>query len=123
FFVHWLHIVMMLCSVTYVLNLDLNRSTAQLLNDSTSSSCSRMKLSMDRFQPLLVDMGIHLRGRDIRVPEHFLDDSQIGPVAEQMRRETVPEQVRIDICLESRLAGNSFNDLPDSHCAQFGPAF
>jgi hypothetical protein len=40
-----------------------------------------MKSVMHRLETLLIDMGINLRGRDIRVPKHFLDDPQIGTVA------------------------------------------
>jgi hypothetical protein len=40
-----------------------------------------MELSMDRFQALLIDMGVNLRGRNIGVTEHFLDNAQIGAVA------------------------------------------
>jgi hypothetical protein len=74
-----------------------------------------MKLVMYCFQALLVDMGINLRRRDVGVPEHFLDDSQIGAVPEQMSRETMPEQVRIDIRLESGTPRNRLDDLPDAH--------
>jgi hypothetical protein len=41
---------------------------------------SWMKLSMHGFQPLLVDVRINLGRRNVRVPEHFLDDPQIGAV-------------------------------------------
>ena len=40
-----------------------------------------MKLVMHRLQSLLVDVRVNLRGRDIGVPEHFLDDAQVGAVA------------------------------------------
>ena len=51
---------------------------------------SRVKLPMDGFQPLLVDVRVNLGRRNIGVAEHFLDDPQVGAVAEQMRRKTVP---------------------------------
>src|SRR5438552_8801257 len=44
--------------------------------------CARMKLSMHGFQSLLIDMGINLRCRNVRVTEHFLNDAQIGAIAE-----------------------------------------
>jgi hypothetical protein len=40
-----------------------------------------MKLPMHSFQPLLIDMRVNLRGRNICVAEHFLDDAQVGAVA------------------------------------------
>ena len=73
-----------------------------------------VKLSMDGFQPLLIDMGIYLRCRNIRVPEHFLDDAQVGAVSEQMRGETVPEKMRINILFQSRVSCMFFHDLPDT---------
>jgi len=42
----------------------------------------RMELSMDGFEALLIDMGVNLGRRDIGVAKHFLDDAQIGAVAE-----------------------------------------
>ena len=40
-----------------------------------------MKLVVHRLQSLLIDVGVNLRGRDIGMPKHFLDDAQIGAVA------------------------------------------
>ena len=73
-----------------------------------------VKLSMDGFQPLLIDMGIYLRCRNIRVPEHFLDDAQVGAVSEQMRGETVPEKMRVNIFLQSGVPSMFFYNLPDT---------
>ncbi len=56
-----------------------------------------VKLSMYGFQPLLIDVCIHLRCRDIRVSEHFLDYAQVGAISEQVGRETVPEKMWINI--------------------------
>ena len=58
-----------------------------------------MELSMYRFEPLLIDVGVNLRCGDIGVAEHVLDDAQIGAVTEQMRGKAVPEQVRINVFL------------------------
>ena len=54
---------------------------------------------MNRFESLLVDVGVNLGRGNIGVAEHFLDDAQVGAVAEQMRGETVPEQMRINVLL------------------------
>jgi hypothetical protein len=40
-----------------------------------------MKLSMDRFEPLLIDVRVDLGSGDVRVAEHFLNNAQIGAVA------------------------------------------
>jgi len=40
-----------------------------------------MKLSMHRFQSLLIDMRVNLRGRNIGMSEHFLNDPQVRTVA------------------------------------------
>jgi hypothetical protein len=73
-----------------------------------------MKLSMDGFQPLLIDVRVNLRRGNICVPEHFLDDAQVGAVSEQMRREAVTEKMRINIFLQSGVPGMFFHNLPDT---------
>ena len=73
-----------------------------------------VKLSMDGFQPLLIDMGIYLRCRNIRVPEHFLDDAEVGAISEQVGRETVSEKMWINIFFQSGVPGMFFHDLPDT---------
>ena len=73
-----------------------------------------MKLSMHGFQPLLIDMCIDLRCRDVRVAEHFLDDAQIRAIPEKMSRETVPEKVGINVFFQSGAARVFFYDLPDT---------
>ena len=71
-----------------------------------------MKLSVHGFEPLLIDMRVNLRRRNIRMAEHFLDNAQVGAVAKEMRRETVPEKMGIDIFLESGVARMLFYNLP-----------
>jgi len=46
------------------------------------------------FEPLLIDVRVDLRRRDVCVSEHFLNDAQVAAVVEQMRGKTVPECVR-----------------------------
>lgn len=71
---------------------------------------------MHSFKPLLINVRIDLRGGNIGVAQHFLDDPQIGAVPEQMRRETVPEKVWINIFLQSGPGRVFFYDLPDARC-------
>jgi len=73
-----------------------------------------MKLPMDSFKPLLIDMRIDLRRRNISVAQHFLDDPQIGAVPEKMRREAMPEKVRVNILLQAGAPRVFFHDLPDT---------
>ena len=73
-----------------------------------------MELTMHSLQPLLIDVGIHLGGRNIRMAQHFLDDAQIRAVAEQMCCEAVPQQVRIHILFQARSLRVLLNDLPES---------
>jgi hypothetical protein len=77
---------------------------------------------MDGFQSLLIDVCIDLGRRDIRVSEHFLNDAQVGPIPEQMRRKAVSQKVRVNALFESGPARMLFHDLPDPHRCQFGTA-
>ena len=73
-----------------------------------------MELSMYGFEPLLIDVGINLGRGNVGVAEHFLDNAQVGAVTEQVRGETVPEQMRINVFLQAGVPRNSFYDLPDA---------
>ena len=73
-----------------------------------------MKLPVRGLQPLLVYVRVNLRRRNISVTKHFLDDSQVCAIAEQMRGETMAEQVRINIDLQSRVKRARFHDLPNA---------
>ena len=65
---------------------------------------------MHRFQALLIDVRINLCRGNVGVAEHFLNDAQVGTVAQQMRREAVPEQMRINIFFQSSVPGFFLND-------------
>ena len=41
-----------------------------------------MKLAVGGFQSLLIHMGVDLRRRNVSMTEHFLDDAQVGAVAQ-----------------------------------------
>src|SRR6266436_1114572 len=75
-----------------------------------------MKLPMNSFEPLLIDMRVDLRGRNIGVAEHLLNNPQIGAVPEQMRRETMPEKMRVNVLLQSSPSCVFFHNLPDARC-------
>ena len=74
----------------------------------------RMKLPVYGLKPLLIDMGVNLRCRNICVAEHFLNDAQVGAIAQQMRRKTVPEKMGINVLLQPGVPRTFFYDLPDA---------
>ena len=74
---------------------------------------------MHSLQPLLIDMGVNLCRRYVRVAQHLLDDSQVSAIAEQVRGETMTEQVRVDICLQARMSRERFHDLPNADSRKF----
>lgn len=71
---------------------------------------------MHSLEALLIDMGIDLRRRYVRVAKHLLDDSKIRAVAEEMRCEAVPQKVRIDVLFQSGALRVLLNDLPNPRC-------
>ena len=73
-----------------------------------------MKLPVHGLQALLVYVRVNLRRSNISVTKHFLDDSQVCSIAEQVRRETMAEQVRVNIDLQSRMTCARLHDLPDA---------
>ena len=74
---------------------------------------ARMKLAMHSLKPLLIDMRVDLGCRYVCVAQHLLNDSQIRAVAKQMRREAVPQKVRINVLFQSGALRVLFHDLPD----------
>ena len=64
--------------------------------------CSGMELAVDRLEPVGIDVRVDLRGRDVRVAEHFLDASQVRPVRHQVCREAVAQRVRRDVAPQPR---------------------
>src|SRR5215210_6649341 len=50
---------------------------------------------VDAAQALAVDVAVHLRRRERAVAEQLLDRTQVGAALEEVRRERVPEPVRM----------------------------
>ena len=71
---------------------------------------------MHSLEPLLIDMRVDLCRRYVGVAQHFLDDSKIRAVAEQMRCEAVPQKVRINVLFQSSPLRVLLNDLPNPRC-------
>jgi len=59
---------------------------------------------------LFVNMGIELRGGDVGVTKHRLDDPQLGAIGQEVRREGMPECVWCDF-----LAQVQFSHIPTDH--------
>ncbi len=48
---------------------------------------------VEALEPLLMDVGVDLSGRDVGVAEHHLDRAQVGAVLEQVGGEAVAQDV------------------------------
>src|SRR5437867_11836208 len=66
---------------------------------------------VDLLELLVRQMGVDLRGRDIRVTEHLLKRTQIAPSREQMGGKRVPESVRAHAPTEPGGDGVPTDDL------------
>ena len=59
-----------------------------------------------------IDMGVDLRRRDALMSKHFLYLAQIGAVLKHVRRETMSQRVRADICGRPDTNRVFFNKFP-----------
>ena len=75
-----------------------------------------MKLPMHSFEPLLIDMCVNLRRRNVGMAQHLLDNAQIGAVPEQVRGKTVPQQVWVNVLIQPRTLRVLFHNLPNACC-------
>ena len=73
-----------------------------------------MKLPVNRLEPLLIDVGVNLSRRDIRVPQHLLDNPKVSAIPQKMGGETVSKEMRINILFQAGLSGPGLYDLPNS---------
>src|ERR1700728_1337963 len=81
--------------------------------DRPFGSAARMMARVQFLQALAGHVRIDLRGRQVAVPEQHLHHPQIRPVVEQMGCERVSERVRGEIAINARLAGITFDDVPE----------
>ena len=58
-------------------------------------------------------LGINLRGGNIGVAEHFLNNAQVGAPTEQMGSEGMTQEVRLHGGFNSCLGGAPFGHQPD----------
>src|SRR5215210_1482764 len=71
-----------------------------------------MELFVDRPEVLPIHMGVDLRGRQVRMTQHFLHRPEIGAAFEQVSREAVPQGVRRNPLLDARSLGSPANYSP-----------
>src|SRR5260370_16543189 len=69
-------------------------------------------------QPLLDDMGINLRGGNIRVAQHELDGTEVRAALKQMRGKTVPQHVWSKRHAKTSKPSIGREYLPDADAAQ-----
>ncbi len=69
---------------------------------------------MDGAEAVLVDVGVDLGGGDVGMAEHFLDDSEVGAVVEEVGGEAVAELVGMDFLGEASGGGAFADDLFDT---------
>ena len=58
-----------------------------------------MRVLVGLHEALARNVGVALGGRERSVPEQLLNAAQIGAHVEQVRREAVPERMRVDVPL------------------------
>lgn len=58
---------------------------------------SRVRPLVNRTQPRGIHVGIALRGRERRMPEHLLDGTQISPTLQEVSRRRVPQPMGCDV--------------------------
>jgi len=58
-----------------------------------------MALLVNGFQPTMIDLSVDLRGADVAVTEQLLNDTQVSSPADQVRRETMPQRVRVNVLM------------------------
>ena len=72
----------------------------------------RVTLVDQRNQPCRIDVGIDLRGRDVRMAQHCLQRTQIGAPFEQVSRKSMAQSMRPDpVRRHARSGGKAFHNL------------
>ena len=75
---------------------------------------ARVRLLVDVEQPAHVEVGVALRGAELRVAEQLLNRPQVGAGAEQMGREGVPQGVWTDALRNRGCARRLAHDAIDA---------
>ena len=69
---------------------------------------------MDFFKAFCVDVRVYLSCADVGVSEHFLNQTQISAVSQQVSGEGVPQRVGADFFFYPRHESVFFYQLPNS---------
>src|SRR5665213_2982104 len=86
--------------------------------ESKPVSGARMRDAVDFEQPLGVDAGVNLGGRQRGVAEQFLDRAQIAAAGQKMGREGVPQRMRRRAVGQAERAAQPFHGELDESCLQ-----
>src|SRR6187551_1753487 len=81
-------------------------------------SAARVILPVNASKILAIHVRVDLRGRDVSMPKHFLDRTQIRTTLEQMRREGVAKRVWRDVLLDPCARDVLLEDLPRPHACE-----
>src|ERR1700681_334368 len=68
-----------------------------------------MRAAIDLEQPLAVDAGVDLRGRERGVAEQLLDRAQVATAAQQVGREGMPQRMRCRAVGQAQRAAQPFH--------------
>jgi hypothetical protein len=74
---------------------------------------ARMKLPVDRLEPVAVHVRVVLRGADAGVAEQLLDRAQVGAAGQEVRGKAVPQRVRADLRVEPRPRRVLLDQVPE----------
>src|ERR687897_2882193 len=89
------------------------------VSNTAAAAGVRMSLEVQVAAALVRDMCVQLGRGEVRVAEHLLHAPQVGAAFEQVRREGVTEEVRVDAPrLEPRLRRNRPQDEEDPRTGQ-----
>ncbi len=88
---------------------------------SRATLLSWKEVRMDTFQALALHMGIDLRRRDLRVPQHDLEGSKICPALQEMGRERVADHMRGQLCCNAGFFRPPAEQLPEPLSRQRRP--
>src|SRR4051812_36416326 len=81
-------------------------------------SAARMRGAIDFQEPLAVDAGIDLRGRERGVTEQFLNRAQVAAAAEQMGGKGMPQRMRRRAVGQAERAAQPFHGELDDPRAE-----
>ena len=80
-----------------------------------------MKLAVEFFEILLIYVGVDLGGADVHVPQHRLDEPEVGPALQQMSRKGMAQDMGTDPLGDTGLQGILSQDLPKTLPAELSP--